>query len=98
MDARQQRGILIAATCRLHRNNDGTWLVPSQTGRDAVGYTVNIETRGCTCPDHPEGGFTCKDYHAAVIVRQRVVLPDGTVIETKSVTLTDCRRQQHDRA
>ncbi len=82
MDARQQRGLLIAATCRLHRRDDGTWLVPSQSNAAVVGYVVNLETKDCTCLDHQEGGFVCKHYHAAVIVHQRDVLPDGSVIET----------------
>jgi transposase len=89
MDARQQRGILIAATCRLHRNDDGTWLVPSQTNAATVGYIVNLESKTCTCPDHQEGKFTCKHFFAASIVHQRDVLPDGTVIVTKTVTLTE---------
>lgn len=31
MDAREERGLIIAATCRLNRMSDGTYLVPSQT-------------------------------------------------------------------
>ena len=89
MDPRQQRGLVIAATCRLHRNDDGTWLVPSQTSRTNVGYVVNLQAKTCTCPDHVEGGFACKHCFAASIVHQRDVLPDGTVIETKRVTLTE---------
>jgi transposase len=96
VDPRQQRGIIIAATCRLHRNNDGTWLVPSQSSRTTVGYVVNLEAKTCTCPDHLEGGFTCKHYFAASIVHQRDVLPDGTVIETKSVTLTERKVYKQD--
>jgi transposase len=96
MDPRQQRGILIAATCRLHRNDDGTWLVPSQSSRTTVGYTVNLQAKTCTCPDHLEGGFTCKHYYAASIVHQRDVLPDGTVIETKTVTLTEKKVYRQD--
>ena len=49
MDPRQQRGLVIAATCRLHRNDDGTWLVPSQTNREAVGYTVNLQAKSWCC-------------------------------------------------
>jgi transposase len=96
MDARQQRGLVIAATCRLHRNDDGTWFVPSQTNREAVGYTVNLQAKSCTCPDHVEGGFVCKHYFAASIVHQRDVLPDGTVIETKTLTLTEKKVYKQD--
>ncbi len=63
--------------------------MPSQSSRTTVGYTVNLEAKTCTCPDHLEGGFVCKHYHAATIVHQRDVLPDGTVIEQrKSITFT----------
>src|SRR5436190_12857555 len=96
MDAREQRGLIIAATCRLHRNDNGTWLVPSQTNKGAVAYTVNLEARTCTCPDHAESGFTCKHYYAARIVQTRDVLPDGTVIETQEVTFTEKKVYKQD--
>src|SRR5216683_3843298 len=96
MDAREQRGLVIAATCRLHRNDDGTWLVPSQTDPKTLGYRVNLETKACTCPDCVEGGFVCKHYYAASIVHKRDVLPDGTVIETRSVTLTEKKVYKQD--
>src|SRR6266478_5328333 len=89
MDPREQRGLVIAATCRLNRNNDGTWRVPSQTRKEAIFYTVNLETKACTCPDCAEGGFLCKHYFAATIVHKRDILPDGTMVETKSVTFTE---------
>jgi transposase len=71
-------------------------MVPSQTSREAVGYTVNLDAKTCTCPDHREGGFTCKHFYAASIVHQRDVLPDGTVIETRSVTLTEKKVYKQD--
>jgi hypothetical protein len=96
MDAREQRGLIIAATCRLNRLPDGTWLVPSQTNRDVIAYRVDLEKKTCTCLDHTEGGFTCKHYYAASIVHKRDVLPDGTVIETKTVTLTEKKVYKQD--
>jgi Transposase DDE domain/SWIM zinc finger len=96
MDAREQRGLIIAATCRLNRLDDGTWIVPSQTNRDGGTYRVNLQTKSCTCPDHVEGGFTCKHYYAAMIVHKRDVLPDGTVIETKTITLTEKKVYKQD--
>ncbi len=89
MNPREERGLIIAATCRLNLLSDGTWLVPSQSHKDgAATYVVNLDKKTCTCPDHIEGGHTCKHYFAALIVHKRDVLPDGTVIETESVTLT----------
>jgi transposase len=96
MDAREQRGLIIAATCRLNRLPDGTWLVPSQTNRESLTYRVDLEKKTCTCPDHVEGGFTCKHYYAASIVHKRDVLPDGTVIETKTITLTERKTYKQD--
>lgn len=97
MDARQERGLVIAATCRLNRMNDGTWLVPSQTkAGDVAAYHVNLAAKTCTCPDHKEGGFTCKHYYAASIVHKRDVLPDGTVIEQKTLTFTEKKVYRQD--
>lgn len=89
MTPREERGLIIAATSRLNRNADGTWRVPSQTNREAVFYTVNLETKSCSCPDCTEGGFVCKHYFAASIVHKRDVLPDGTVIEQKQFAFTE---------
>jgi hypothetical protein len=51
MTPREERGLIIAATSRLNRNDDGTWRVLSQTSKEAVFYTVDLETKSCTCPD-----------------------------------------------
>lgn len=80
MDAREQRGLVIAATCRLNRTDDGTWLVPSQSCADKI-YKVDLEQKKCSCPDCTDSGFVCKHYYAASIVHKREVLPDGTMIE-----------------
>ena len=94
MTPREERGLLIAAMCRLNRADDGTWLVPSQspkTDHAHVCYRVDLKTKSCTCLDHKEGGFTCKHYYAASIVHQRDVLPDGTVIEQSQFAFTEKR-------
>jgi hypothetical protein len=89
MTPREERGLIIAATCRLNRLPDGTWLVPSQTKRsETAAYRVNLEQKTCACPDHVETGRPCKHCYAAMIVHKRDVLPDGTVIETETITLT----------
>lgn len=89
MNPREQRGLIIAATCRLKRKDDGTWIVPSQTRTETISYTVNLKSKKCTCPDCVEGGFTCKHYYAASIVHRRDVLPDGRMIETETITETE---------
>jgi transposase len=95
MNEREQRGLIIAATCRLNRLPDGTWLVPSQSKRDSI-YRVNLEAKTCTCPDHTEAGHTCKHFYAATIAFKRDVLPDGTVIEEKTITLTERKTYKQD--
>ena len=90
MNAREERGLVIAATCRLNRLNDGTWLVPSQSRvGETAAYRVNLDAKTCTCPDFTEAGNTCKHFYAASIVHKRDVLPDGTVVETNTITITE---------
>lgn len=89
MTPREERGLIIAATCKLNRNPDGTWLVPAQTKKEAVAYKVNLETKSCTCLDCTEGKMVCKHYYAASIVHKREVMPNGDVVETKTMTFTE---------
>src|SRR5437762_3090550 len=86
MDAREQRGLVIAAMVKLNRTNDG-WLVPSQSGEKI--YTVDPVAQTCTCPDHQEAGHKCKHLFAVEITIKREVNPDGTIRETKSITFTE---------
>lgn len=86
MDARQERGLIIAAMCKLNRTDAG-WLVPSQSGAEKI-YRVDPDKQTCTCPDH-EAGFKCKHLHAVEIVIKREVGADGTITETKSITFSE---------
>jgi transposase len=87
MNPRKQRGPIIAALCKLNKTKDG-WLVPSQSGAKRI-YRVNVEAQTCTCPDHQEGGYKYKHLYAVEITMKRELRPDGTVIETNSVTFTE---------
>jgi hypothetical protein len=87
MNPREQRGVLIAALCKLARQGD-EWIVPSQTGTDKL-YRVNPTAGTCTCPDHAETGFKCKHVYAVEFTMRREVAADGTVTETNSVTFTE---------
>ena len=86
MDAREQRGLVIAAVCKLNKTPDG-WLVPSQS--NATIYRVNVELQTCTCLDHSEAGFKCKHLFAVEFTAKREVATDGTVTETKTVVLQE---------
>jgi transposase len=85
MNAREERGLIIAALCKLKKDGN-EWLVPSQSSAEI--YKVNVQAQTCTCPDHTEAGFKCKHLYAVEITIKREVAPDGTVTDTESITLT----------
>jgi transposase len=87
MDAREERGLQIAATCKIERNQLG-WKVPSQSGNGS--YIVNLDhgTPFCTCPDYEKRQQPCKHIHAVEFVIQRETKQDGTETVTKSMKVT----------
>jgi transposase len=86
MEARQQRGLEIAATSNIVRKG-AAWLVPSQSGKGR--YTVCLDPTEpyCSCPDHGEGGFKCKHIFAAEYVISRERNRDGSVTVTERMTV-----------
>lgn len=87
MDAREQRGLVIAAVCKLNKTDNG-WLVPSQTLGNTI-YHVDPVKQTCTCPDHMEAGHKCKHIHAVEFTVKREYNSDGTVTDTKSMTFIE---------
>ncbi len=87
MDPREERGLIIAAKCRLNKTPD-CWLVPSQSKGQLL-YKVDPEKKTCTCPDHMESGHKCKHIFAVEFTAQREIREDGTIIDTRSVTFTE---------
>jgi hypothetical protein len=87
MDAREERGLQIAATCKIERNQLG-WKVPSQSGNGS--YIVNLDhgTPFCTCRDYEKRQQPCKHIHAVEFVIQRETKPDGTETLTRSMKVT----------
>src|SRR5215204_4164504 len=94
MTPREERGLVIAALCKLKFDN-GEWVVPSQTGTDRL-YRVNAKAATCTCPDHVEAGFKCKHVYAVEFTMKREVAMDGTVVETNSITFTEKKTYKQD--
>lgn len=88
MEAREQRGLEIAATVRLRRKG-GVWTVPSQAGK-GITYTVDLkgETPTCSCPDHETRRVKCKHIHAVEFSVRRETRPDGTTTVTKTMRVT----------
>jgi len=87
MDARQQRGLEIAATCKINQKN-GTWLVPSQSGHGKYAVFPDAEKPTCTCPDHETRGGKCKHIFAVEYVIKREENPDGSTTVTETVSVT----------
>lgn len=86
MDARQQRGVDIAATAKILKNRLG-WKVPSQSGQGS--YVVSMDGEPfCSCPDFEKRGLRCKHIWAVEFTVRRESQPDGTVSETRSVRVT----------
>jgi len=87
MDARQERGLLIAATTKIEKNQIGLWKVPSQSGNGTYVVSLDHGHPFCSCPDF-EKGNKCKHIYAVEYVVQRETKPDGTVVETKAMRVT----------
>jgi transposase len=90
MDARQQKGLELAAQANITRKGK-LWLVPSQTSSAA--YTVNLEADKprCTCRDFEFRAAKCKHIYAVevTIERSRTTVVEGdktTTVETVKVT------------
>jgi transposase len=83
MDARQQRGLEIAAMSKITKRGNETWIVPSQSLNGKYAVTITAEGKQCTCPDFELRQQPCKHVYAVqyVLFRESVTetKPDGTV-------------------
>lgn len=83
MEAREQRGLGIAATKKLKRKGR-LWVVPSQGGTGS--YVVDPKAPACSCPDFEDRRETCKHLFAVeYTVRRESKLGGATVTETVKV-------------
>jgi hypothetical protein len=89
-DGRRQRGLEIAATQVIGRNNGGDFMVPSQSGTGRYLVVQKSEGFSCACPDYELTGRTCKHGYAVEFFLRRETKPDGTVIETRAARV--CQR------
>jgi transposase len=93
MDARQQRGLEIAAIFKIIQKGK-VWICPSQSGKGKYTVCPDKENPHCSCPDH-EAGFKCKHIFAVefVIQREFAFARDGeTVTETLTISQTVKRK------
>jgi transposase/predicted nucleic acid-binding Zn finger protein len=87
VDARQERGLVIAATCTIEKQGRGRYLVPSQS-KNGLRYVVEPQYPCCDCPDFQDrDGTPCKHLYAVQYVIEREKNADGTVTETETLTV-----------
>jgi transposase len=87
MDARQEKGLVLAKDKRVRHVSGPTWAVPSQSN-DASAYLVNAVAATCTCPDFELRRRKCKHIFAVEFVRTVETAPDGTKTVTESIKVT----------
>src|SRR5258708_37351844 len=87
MNARAERGLAIAALCKLERKG-GIWLVPAQTGRGKYTVCPDPTNPHCSCPDHETHGQKCKHIFAVEFVMKRQEHPDGSTTTVQAVAIT----------
>jgi transposase len=85
-ELREQRGMEIAARCKIEKNLVGKFLVPSQTQRN-LQYLVDPVRKSCDCPDYAKHGECCKHVFAVLYVLEREQQPDGSVVETETIVV-----------
>ena len=91
LEARKERGLNIAKTCKITKNGNG-WIVPSQSN----GATYDVEfsefenTQSCTCPDYQYRKIKCKHIFAVELIVTEEINEEGTVTQTvtKKVSYT----------
>lgn len=99
MDGRQQRGVEIAARCRVVRRGLG-WSVPSQSGAGkyrvtGLPFSMDGEAPRCTCPDYETRAVKCKHIFAVEYVIERERNRDGSTTVTETVRVTQTVRRTY---
>lgn len=88
MDARQQRGLEIAARSKIEQDH-GAWVVPSQYGPGKYRVRLDGESPRCTCPDYELREQKCKHIFAVEYVQEREQHMDGSTTITETLRVTE---------
>lgn len=86
MDAREERGLAIAAKCRIEKTKQGRYYVPSQSV-GGMKYQVEPKKPWCDCPDFETRGVVCKHIYAVRYTIEREKNTDGTTTVTETLTV-----------
>ncbi len=77
----------MAAKFKIFQKEDGTWSVPSQTGKGGR-YTIHLGDRPkCNCAFHEENGANCKHIFAVEYFIRKEQHEDGSETVTESFTV-----------
>ena len=87
MDARQERGLQIAALAPINKGEFG-FVVPSQTTKGKAYIVAGEAAKVCTCPDYAERHQPCKHIFAVEFVIQRQRNEDGSETYTQVERVT----------
>ncbi len=93
MDARQQRGLELAATKNITQKGN-VWIVPSQTNKTKYTVRPHATTPWCSCPDHETRGVKCKHIFAVEYASKRKRNKDGTTTVTATVQIKETIKRQ----
>jgi transposase len=92
MDARQEKGLVIAATLAILPKGEKAWIVPSQTLTGRYTVTRTFDGFECTCPDFELRHSICKHGYAVefYLKRETTISPNGerTITETRAARVT----------
>ncbi len=64
MNPREERGLALAESTKIHRKGGDVWAVPSQSGRGRYWVRLRGTKQFCTCPDHEIRAQKCKHIFA----------------------------------
>jgi transposase len=84
MDARKQKGLVLATHKGIRHVAGPTWVVPSQSNEQTA-YLVNADEGSCNCPDYELRRSRCKHVWAVEVSRTVEIKTDGTEVVTESV-------------
>src|SRR3954452_1404967 len=88
MDARQERGRMIAEAGKLEKRH-GIWYVPSQSGSGRYVVHYDPECSRCSCPDWELRHTDCKHVYAVRYTIEKKANTDGTTTVTETLTVSE---------
>src|SRR3989339_546879 len=87
-ETRKIRGIEIAKTSRIVKNEKGQWKVPSQSGAGFYMVESNGFGASCNCPDHELRKCKCKHIWAVELIVTKEIDNQGNVTITQTIRKT----------